>query len=417
MYRGAPRLLCSRMTATTALPALPVLRLRAAPSFVQAQALDGRPFVAKDSEPYTQFWLSERERVLLAQFAGRHGARGDAAYAAYLRVTGKADSAAERQRAAKAVREMQAAGVLLAPADDSSRYSARIAADYMRHRPFPRAIAQHIINAGAVRAGSRVLDLAGGPGDLALALAQASQHVSLMELSRGFLQTAAARAHEQGLNLETVHDSANRLVHHEAAYDVVTVSQALHWLDDVAVCRGLCRLLLPDGSFFVVHGAMEVPDSHPLAHLLGWDSILGAHPRRPFADEVRPLLQRLALLFDALDAPEVQRTDPTHSRHTTGGENQRIAPSGVTLYRQPRPLGPGFARGFFTPAHIAVTGLTPAAFWHDLEARCAAVPAAACLGVQHWAVLHFQRGASGGVPASLRDLPVQDIAFDGPTAP
>jgi hypothetical protein len=45
------------------------------------------------------------------------------------------------------------------------------------------------------------------------------------------------------------------------------------------------------------------------------------------------------------------------------------------------------------------------------------VPAAACLGVQHWAVLHFQRGANGGVPATLRDLPVQDIAFDGPTAP
>jgi SAM-dependent methyltransferase len=271
-----------------------------------------------------------------------------------------------------------------------------------------------------------VLDLAGGPGDLALALARASQHVALMELSRGFLQTATSRAREQGLAIEAVHDSANRLVHHEAAYDVVTVSQALHWLDDVAVCRGLCRLLLPDGSFFVVHGAMEVPDSHPLAHLLGWDSILGAHPRRPFADEVRPLLQRLALLFDALDAPDVQRTDPTHSRHGANsgnggnggnGRNQRIAPASVALYRQPRPLGPGFARGFFTPAHIAVTGLTPDAFWRDVEARCAAVPAAACQGVQHWAVLHFQRGAGGGVPESLRDWPVQDIAFDGPATP
>jgi hypothetical protein len=87
------------------------------------------------------------------------------------------------------------------------------------------------------------------------------------------------------------------------------------------------------------------------------------------------------------------------------------------LFRQARPLGPGFARGFFTPAHIAVTGLTPDAFWRDLEARCAAVPAAACQGVQHWAVLHFQRGAGGGVPDSLRDWPVQEIAFDGPTEP
>ncbi len=423
MYRRATSRLCTRMTATLC-PPLPIplpiplstQRLRAAPNFVQAQALDGRPYVAKDSEPYTQFWLSERERVLLAQFAGRHGARSDAAYAAYLRVTGKADSAAERRRATRAMREMQAAGVLLAPADDSSRYSARIAADYVRHRPFPQAVAQHIIEAGAVRPASRVLDLAGGPGDLALALAQVSQHVALMELSRGFLQTATARAREHGVTIEAVHDSANRLLHHEAAYDVVTVSQALHWLDDVAVCRGLCRLLLPDGSFFVVHGAMEVADDHPLAHLLGCDSILGAHPRRPFADEVRPLLQRLALLFDALDAPEVQRVDPTHSRQT-GGARQRIAPAGVALFRQPRPLGAGYARGFFTPAHIAVTGLTPEAFWRDVETRCAARPAAACQGVQHWAVLHFQRGAGGGLPDPLCDGPVQEIAFDGPTAP
>ncbi len=409
MYRRAVLRLCSRMTAT---PTLPAVRLRAAPSFVQAQTLDGRPYIAKDSEPYTQFWLSERERVLLAQFAGRHGAHGDAAYAAYLRVTGKADTAAERRRATRAVREMQAAGVLLAPADDSSRYSARIAADYIAHRPFPHAIAQHIIASAPVRPSSRVLDLAGGPGDLALALAQVTPHVSLMELSRGFLQTAVARARERGLAITPVHDSCNRLLHHEAAYDVVTVTQALHWLDDVAVCRGLCRLLLPGGSFFAVHGAMAVADSHPLAHLLGYDSILGAHPRRPFADGVRPLLQRLTLLFDALDAPEVQRVDPSHGG-LASGPLQRIAPAAVTLYRQPRPLGPGFARGYFTPQHIAVTGMTTEAFWRDVDARCAAEPAAACLGVQHWALLHFQRGAAASVPASLHELPVHEIAYEG----
>ena len=408
---------------STALATLPAARLRAAPSFVHAQALDGRPYVAKDSEPYTQFWLNERERVLLAQFAARRGARTDAAYAAYLRVTGKADTAAERQRAAKAVRDLHTAGVLLAPSEDPSRYSVHIAADYTRYRPFPRAIAQHIIGAAPVRPASRVLDLAGGPGDLALALAQVSRHVSLMELSRGFLHTAVARARAQGVTITPLHDSCNRLLHHETAYDVVTVSQALHWLDDVAICRGLCRLLLPGGSFFVVHGAMEVPHTHPLAHLLGYDSILGAHPRRPFGDEVQPLLRRLALLFDAIDAPDVQRVDPTHSQlladtsPLAGNSPRRIAAAGVALYRQPRPLGPGFARGFFTPAHIAITGMTPDAFWRDLEDRCAAVPAAACDGVQHWAVLHFQRGATGSVPASLRDLPVAEIAFDGPAMP
>jgi SAM-dependent methyltransferase len=263
-----------------------------------------------------------------------------------------------------------------------------------------------------------VLDLAGGPGDLALLLARSSQHVAMMELSRGFLKTAVQRAKAQGLSLRPVLDSANRLVQHDAAYDVVTVSQALHWLDDVAVCRGLCRLLLPDGSFFVIHGGMQVADDHPLAHLLGYDSILGAHPRKPFASEVQPLLQRLALLFEALDAPDVQRVDPTHPRALGNGPSsphQRIAPAGVALFRQPRPFGPGFARGFFTPAHITVTGLSSEDFWRDVHQRCAAQPDAACMGIQHWAVLHFRRGAGGVSARELAALQATEIGFEGPT--
>ena len=391
------------------------LRLRLAPSFVQAQTLAGRPYIAKDSEPYTQFWLSQRERLLLAQFAGRHGADVEAAQAAYLRVTGKPDSPAERARLQRAMRELRAAGVLLAAAEDSSRYSAAIAPDYIAHRPFPQPIAQQLIAHGPVQRHSRVLDLAGGPGDLALALAKVSDHVALMELSSGFLKTAARRAAALGLKIDTVHESCNRLVQHDAPCDVITIAQALHWLDDVAVCRGVCRLLQPDGSFFVVHGAMQVEDEHPLAHLLGYDSVLGAHPRRPFAAEVRPLLQRLALLFEALDAPEVQRIDPLHRRGSDAA--QRIAPAGVTLYRQPRPFGPGFASGFFTPQHIAVSGMTTAHFWRDLHARCAAVPAAACMGIQHWAVLHFQRGAKGCGASTPAAWPVIDIAFEGPAEP
>jgi 2-polyprenyl-3-methyl-5-hydroxy-6-metoxy-1,4-benzoquinol methylase len=391
-------------------------RLRIDPSFVLAHTLDGRPFVAKDAEPYTQFWLSEREHGLLMHFSGRRGASSEEAAAAFLRmkgIAGTADGTAERQRIHKAVRGMQAAGVLVPCAQDTSRYSAAIADDYIANRPFPQPLAQHIIERGRVHTHSRVLDLAGGPGDLALALARASRHVSLMELSRGFLATAQRRAQTLGVPLQTVHDSCNRLLHHEGRYDVVTVSQALHWLDDVAVVRGLVRLLQAGGSFFVVHSAMQVPDTHPLAHLLGYDSILGAHPRQPFADEVRPLLRRLALLFEALDTPGVQRFDADGAAASAGAV-QRIAPAAVTLFRQPRPFGPGYARGFFTPQHIAVSGLAPEAFWRDLHARCAARPDADCMGTQHWAVLHFQRGAQGLADPGWAERPALELGFDGP---
>ncbi len=61
------------MTARTAKSAS-ALRLRASPSFVLAFTLDGRPYVAKETEPYIQYWLTERYRILLSMFSSRRGA-------------------------------------------------------------------------------------------------------------------------------------------------------------------------------------------------------------------------------------------------------------------------------------------------------------------------------------------------------
>jgi hypothetical protein len=88
-------------------------------------------------------------------------------------------------------------------------------------------------------------------------------------------------------------------------------------MDDVLVCRGLCRVLRPGGSFFVIYGAFEVDDRHPLNYLLGDKSILGHNVRQPLHARVAPLARRLSLLFDALDAPNVQRVDPAQLRMAT----------------------------------------------------------------------------------------------------
>ena len=88
----------------------------------------------------------------------------------------------------------------------------------------------------------------------------------------------------------------------------------------------------------------------------------------------------------------------------------------VSLYRQRRPFGAGFARGFLTPAHIAVTGQVPAAFWRDVDARCAAATPAALLGTQHWAVLQFKRGAAIGAIPSPGDLTATEIGYEAPAA-
>jgi hypothetical protein len=56
------------------------------------------------------------------------------------------------------------------------------------------------------------------------------------------------------------------------------------------------------GSFFVVHGAMTLGADHPLSYILGDNTPLGDKARVPFAKEAAPLLARLSLLFDGLDA-------------------------------------------------------------------------------------------------------------------
>ncbi len=385
-------------------------RLRVSPNFAVAFALDGRAYVAKETEPYEQYWLTDRDRILHGLFAGRRGATSQEAIDGYFRVTRATPSAPACARLRTAVENMRAAGVVVGGRDDASRYSARIVDAYVTHRPFPSELAAFLIHTAPISAQTHVLDLAGGPGDLSLALAGASEHVSLMELSRGFLTAAGRRAKSRGLELTLLHDSCNRLVYADQPYDVITVSQALHWLDDVLVCRGVCRVLRPDGSFFVIHGTMEVDDAHPLAFVFGHQSVLGPKVRQPFADEVAPLLRRLTLLFDALDAPDVPRHDRSQRLSTPGcAAPSRIVPTGVSLFRQRRPFGLGFARAFLTDQHIELAGFSPAAFWADVEAASAAATPEALMGTQHWAILHFRRGGPRLDPGTLQACPIADI--------
>jgi 2-polyprenyl-3-methyl-5-hydroxy-6-metoxy-1,4-benzoquinol methylase len=390
----------------------PVTRLRASPSFALTFTMDGRPFVAKETEPYSQFWLNERDRIVLSMFSTHRGATTDDAIAGYLRLTGVDGTAAEYKRLHKSIGEMQGAGVLISAQEDVSRYSARIVNDYVAHRPFPRKLSDLIIKDGAVDKTSRILDLAGGPGDLSLALARVSDEVTLMDLSKGFVNAAAKRARQHGLRLKTLHDSCNRVIFIDGEYELVTVSQALHWLDDVLVCRGLCRLLVPGGSFFVIQGAFRVDDKHPLSYIFGDRSILGHRPKASFAVQVQALQKRLALLFDALDAPDVHRIDPGQRRDLSNDSSpSRITPVKVSMFHQRRPFGLSFARAFLTPAHIAVTRQPLEQFWADLENRCADATPEQMEGSYDWAVLQFKRGGQSSVLHSLDALVPTEIGY------
>jgi len=145
-----------------------------------------------------------------------------------------------------------------------------------------------------------------------------------------------------------------------------------------------------------------------LAYILGHDSILGKKLKQSFAAEVQAILRRITLLFDALDAPEVQRIDPAQRQYVS---SQKIVPADVALFRQRRPFGRGYARAFLTPQHIEATGQKPATFWKDLETRCEAATPEQLLGIQHWAILHFRRGVIRIEPDVFENCEIEEIGF------
>lgn len=382
-------------------------KLAASPNFALCHGADGSPFALGEVEPYAQFWLNERERMLLALFGRKGGLMVERAITALLAMRTVGNPVAERRRIERAIAEMTAAGVLCEPAAELSRYGKEMARDYLEHRPFPTAIAASIAAQCGLGEHSRALDLASGPGSLALALAGRTPHVTIMELSRGFVAAATEEATRRGLMLEAINESCNRLAQHDGTYDLVTISQALHWLDDIAVCKGVCRVLAEDGSFVVIHAAMNLPQDHPLSWILGDTTPLGNKAPVPFAQSARALFRRLSLLFAALDAPHVERHDPQHAR----AGRAPIVGAGIALYHQPRPMGAGFARAFLSDFHITTAGVDPQQVWNRIEADCGAAMAEQLLGSMDWAVLHFRRGATGLDVESWEPETPQAIAY------
>lgn len=161
--------------------------------------------------------------------------------------------------------------------DDARWVFNRLADDYAARPGYPEALVARLL-ALAGGPGARVVELGAGTGLLALALARAGAAVHAVEPARAMLDVLRAAAAGA---VVPVHATGEDTGLPGAAFDLVVLADALHWVDAAAAGREAARLLAPGGALAVVEPRLaSTPFMDGLAALLA-EANPKARPRPP----------------------------------------------------------------------------------------------------------------------------------------
>ena len=141
----------------------------------------------------------------------------------------------------------------------------------------------YTVGVAAPRAGDRVLDIAGGTGDLARAFAPlvgATGTVVLTDINEAMLRVGRDRLLDEGAVLPTATCDAEHLPFRSGSFDIVTVAFGLRNMThkDAALTE-MCRVLRPGGRLLVLEFSRV---AEPLRKAYDWYSF-----------KVMPLLGKL----------------------------------------------------------------------------------------------------------------------------
>lgn len=340
--------------------------LKPSPNFGLEYTFEGKPFLSTLTAPYHRaLHMGEPHRRMLMCFAGT-GTSVREALRSFLKLESLPVTAEHQTLVYRLVKGLKDFQALVTPEDPASMYNAEMARAYLEHRTMPTEVSGWVARAAALRKKTRVLDLASGTGALANALAQKSALVTGMDVSASFLKVAAEDARARGVQVDYRHESANRLLFHEAKYDVVTVSLAFHWMDPYLAALGIYNVLKPGGRLLIVDGYPLVPKRHPLYSLY--------KRARPFSFASRRRFYT-ALFSVAREANPLRCV-------------QRFE------FREKRNLDIPYSRAFLSKEHLkelkAPGWEDTAAFWRNKEKKVGAPPESAFRAEFRWGVSLFR---------------------------
>lgn len=114
--------------------------------------------------------------------------------------------------------------------------------------PYPRTLFDDLRNRAGTTGQGRLLDLAGGPGRVALPLAPHFREVWAQDLEPEMVAVGRRLAQERGLtNVTWVVGRAEEFEGPPASFEMITISEAFHRLDQRLIARRSMDWLVPGG--------------------------------------------------------------------------------------------------------------------------------------------------------------------------
>ena len=139
------------------------------------------------------------------------------------------------------------------------------AGDYARYRPpYPAGLLSDLLARARIQTGQRLLDLACGPGRIALALADRFSEVRAADLEPDMVAVGQTEAAARGIsNVVWSVGRAEDLDAPDESFDLITIGEAFHRLDQDKVAGLALRWLKPGGCLATMGGLGPLNGNEP----------------------------------------------------------------------------------------------------------------------------------------------------------